>query len=355
MALLSVSERDPSMRTVQCDLCGLPLIITNTEPVIARQGWRLTSRGASYDACPQCQEERSSRAPLERRREGWEPPVTGGRLPNLLLIGAAKAGTTSMHAYLDEHPDIFMATWKELRFFTDPDHLSWLETYRQQFASPATIVGESSTMYTRSPALPGVAGRAADLVPDAKLIYLVRDPVARAIASYTEERFHGLEPRSIDDAFADLDDPYNPYVAASRYAEQLEPYLLRFPRDQILLLSLKDLGDQPARTMSQVFTFLGVDPEPVVDVDARHNDLSTKVEYSGWAARARRGAPGRALRRLPPGLRDRLSGPVRRRLASPMERPTLSPELEGRLREVLAPDAQRFRELSGLELADWSV
>lgn len=343
------------MRTVQCDLCALPLIITNSESVIAGLGWRLISRGAEADACPACQEARDGRAPLSRRRAGWEPPVAGGRLPNLLLIGAAKAGTTSLHAYLAAHPEIFMAKLKELRFFTDPDHLSWLDTYRQQFASDAHIVGESSTMYTRSPALPGVAERAAALVPHARLIYLVRDPVARAVASYTEERYHGLEPRSIEQAFADLDDPYNPYVAASRYAEQLGPYLRCFPREQLLVLSLRDLAETPVQTMSEVFTFLGVDPDSAVPADTRHNDLSTKVEYSGWAARARRGAPGRALRRLPPGLRGRLAAPVRQRLAAPMERPTLTPEVEERLREALAPDAQRLRTLTGLHLADWTV
>jgi hypothetical protein len=249
---------------------------------------------------------------------------------------------------------VYVAAWKELRFFTDPDYLIWEQTYRQLFASSAKIVGESSTMYTRAPALPGVPERMAALVPYARLIYLVRDPVERAVASYVEERFHGLEARGVEEAFADLDDPYNPYVSASRYAEQLELFLAYFPRDQVLVLTTDELGRDPGATLGRAFEFLDVDPDAPVDVTRRHNDRTAKVEYVEPAARLRRGWPGRAVRRLHPRMRHAVTRPARRLLTRPITA-ELSAGTLGRLREVLAPDARRFRALTGLELPDWSV
>lgn len=156
-------------------------------------------------------------------------------------------------------------------------------------------------MYTRSPALPDVAERMAALVPDARLVYMVRDPVQRALASYVEERYHGLEPRPVEEAFADLDDPYNPYVAASRYAEQVGSYLKHYPLEQVFVLPLSDLERAPARTMRRVFEFLAVDPDASIDTFERHNDRSAKVEYVGVAARLRPSWAGRTVRRMPPG------------------------------------------------------
>jgi hypothetical protein len=195
----------------------------------------------------------------------------------------------------------------------------------------------------------------AALVPQARLLYVVRDPVERALASYVEERFHGLEPRPIEDAFADLDDPYNPYVAASRYAEQLGHFLRHYSPDQVLVVGLGDLELDPAAVMRRVFGFLGVDPEVSIDTDERHNDRSSKVEYVGVAARLRRSSVGRAVRRMPPGLKTRVSGPARRMLTQPLGRPELPPALTERLRAALAPDAERLRRLVGQDFADWSV
>ena len=280
---------------------------------------------------------------------------SGGRLPDVIVIGAAKAGTTTLHVLLDAHPEIAMARWKEPRFFADPGHLVWEGRYRAQFDPEARLVGESSTAYTRAPAVPGVPERMAALVPRARLVYLVRDPVQRALASYVEERYHGLESRSVEEAFADLEDPYNPYVAASRYAEQLELFLAHYPQEQLLVVPLDDLAADPVATGARVFDFLGVDPHAVAVQPQHLNDRSTKVEYVGMGVWLRRSFVGRTVRRIPPDARQRFTEPVRRLLTRPIERPTLSPELEKRLRAALAPDAARFRALTGLELDDWSV
>lgn len=351
MTILSRSARDTRMTSIQCDVCLPPTMATNQESVLVETGWRMRSRGADLDVCPHCVHERVPERPRVERVQERD----GGRLPNLVLIGAAKCGTTSLHAYLDTHPEIAMARLKELRFFQDPDCADWLPWYREQFDPTAKVAGESSTMYTRSPALPGVAERMASLVPDARLVYMVRDPVERAVASYLEERFQLLDPRPLDEAFADLDDPYNPYVAASRYAEQLRLFLEWFPQEQVVVLPLDDLNRDPAATMARLFRFLAVDDTHEVDTTRRLNEGAAKYEYAGVGRHLRHSAVGRVVRRLPPRGREALQGAARRVLSRPLERPELSPGLRRRLEEALAPDAAELRALTGLALADWSV
>jgi hypothetical protein len=352
VTVLSRSERNPRMMTVQCDICDFPLVVTNEEETILRLGWQLAERGAQHDRCPDCQALRPSLPPRHVREDA---NASRGRLPDVVVIGAAKAGTTTLHVLLDAHPEIAMARWKEPRFFADPGNLAWEGRYRAQFEPEARFVGESSTAYTRAPAVPGVPERMAALVPRARLVYLVRDPVQRALASYVEERYHGLEPRTVDEAFSDLEDPYNPYVAASRYAEQLELFLAHYPREQVIVESLDDLSIDPVATGARVFDFLGVDPHAVDVRPQQLNDRSTKVEYGGMGVWLRGSFVGRTVRRIPQEARQWFTKPARHLLTRPIERPALSPELEERLRAALAPDAARFRALTGLELDDWSV
>src|SRR4051812_23135116 len=103
-------------------------------------------------------------------------------LPNLLVIGAAKAGTTSLWHYLDAHPSVFMAPAKELHFFDlDENWNRGIPWYAEHFAGSESspVVGEATPGYTRYPHRPHAAARAAATVPDARLIYLVRDPIER--------------------------------------------------------------------------------------------------------------------------------------------------------------------------------
>lgn len=352
MTVLSRSALDRQMITVQCDVCDFPLVVTNDEDVIVELGWQLAARGADHDRCPDCRAVRPSVPPRALRQDVDGP---GGRLPDIVIIGAAKAGTTTLHVLLDAHPEIAMAAWKEPRFFCDPDHHLWQGRYRAQFDKGARLVGESSTAYTRAPAVPGVPERMAALIPQARLIYLVRDPVERALASYTEERYHGLEPRSAEEAFADLEDPYNPYVAASRYAAQMELFLAHYRREQLLVVPLGDLAADPAATIARVYEFLTVDPHAVQVEPQRLNDRSTKVEYVRLGSSLRRSPVGRLVRRIPRESRQWFTAPVRRLLTRPMERPAVSAKTEQRLRAALAPDAARFRSLTGLLVRDWSV
>jgi Sulfotransferase domain len=204
-----------------------------------------------------------------RATSRWRP------LPDFLVIGAQKAGTTALYTYLRWHPGITGPSWKEVSFF---DRHWWRgeRWYRGQFPMrvQGRLVGEASPSYLFHPLAPE---RVRTLLPDVKLIALVRDPVARAYSHYQHEVALGREPLSFEDAIQAeeermrgeverlIADPrafsrawwdYT-YLARGRYAEQLERWLAVFGRDRLLVVRTEDLGEKPAETYASVLEFLG--------------------------------------------------------------------------------------------------
>ena len=199
-------------------------------------------------------------------------------LPDFLVIGAQKAGTTALYAYLRWHPGVTGPSWKEVSFF---DRHWWrgVAWYRGQFPLRARgrLAGEASPSYLFHPLAPE-RGRA--VVPEAKLVVLVRNPVDRAYSHYQHEVALGREPLAFEDALAAEDertrgeverivaDPRafshawwdHTYVARGRYAEQLERWLAVFDREQLLVVRSEDLGGRPAETYAEVLSFLGAAP-----------------------------------------------------------------------------------------------
>lgn len=200
-------------------------------------------------------------------------------LPNLVLIGAMKCGTSALHDYLDLHPEITMSRPKELNFFFGPSASdrpwtagNWsrgLGWYARHFPAHAPVRGESSPGYT-SPDHPGVAERMAATIPAARLIYLVRDPVARAVSHYRHHHTEGQERRPLAAA---LLDPASQYISRGRYYERLLPFAAHFGRDQILVVAHEDLCDRRAATLRKVFAFAGVDDTFWCDALAIHADI----------------------------------------------------------------------------------
>src|SRR3954452_4665444 len=146
-------------------------------------------------------------------------------LPNVFIIGAAKCGTTSLHHYLGQHPEISMSRAKEPSVFSQGRWVTKYESYDGLFDCDAPYRGDASTSYSRYPVEGDAAARIHAAVPDAKLIYLVRDPIERTVSDYVHHVAIGHEHRSLDEALKDFTDPENYYVTTSRYALQVERYL----------------------------------------------------------------------------------------------------------------------------------
>jgi len=275
-------------------------------------------------------------------------------LPNLVVIGAKKAATTSLHEYLGAHPDIAMSREKELDFFVaDRNWRRGVDWYRRQFDGTAAVRGESSPYYTALPGHPGVAERMADVLPDVRIVYLVRDPIERLLSHHHMALATGRDRRPLEEAVADFD--ASPYVAQGRYWMQLGPYLSHFAPERILVVDQHELGRDRAAQLRRVFEFLEVDP-------GFTSPEFAEVHFPAMERR-RRPLAGKAVFALDRAVGQERSHDVRRRapawvhslLTVPVERPVLEPGLRARLEELYAPDAAALRAHTGLELAGWCV
>ena len=279
-------------------------------------------------------------------------------LPNTFVIGAAKCGTTSLWLYLNAHPEIAFSINKEPAFFVRPDYRDRLEWYESLFEE-ASIIGEASTLYSAHPVHPDVPERIHSLVPDPKLIYMVRDPVERAVSHYVEQVSRGFENRPAAAALMDPDESRNLYLAASSYATQVKRYLEVFPSSSLLIIDQNELRDDPGETLTRVFGFLSVDggvPAPREETVVRRSDK--RRQFSGLGTRLRQTSVAeRALRwiwRLPPPVAIRVVGALKRPLSSPIERPILESAEYSLLRNRFGPEADWLREHTGKPFAHWS-
>ena len=178
------------------------------------------------------------------------------RLPDFLIIGAAKAGTTSLQAYLDRHPGLFFCTPKEPEYFSDDTVFEQGEEwYRGLFrdARDDQLCGEASTTYTRWPHTADASARIARMLPNAKLIYIMRHPVERTYSHYA----HHMR-RRITMTFEEALESNDIYVDCSLYMKQIQRYLEHFDRERFLFLFSNDLRNGPADVLARVEQFLGV-------------------------------------------------------------------------------------------------
>ena len=263
-------------------------------------------------------------------------------LPNFFIIGAQKAGTSTLHRLLQQHPQAFMCAPKEPHFFS-ADQGRGLDWYRSLFsaAGDAVAVGEASTTYAMYPHYDNVVDRLTAAVGEPRLIYIVREPIARMRSAYLHALAGGTETRPIAAALAG--DPR--YLLTSSYALQLEQWLPHVPRDRILLLSLEQLADDPEVVMSRLFGFLGLDASwrPAVVPAANASD-GKRPPRRWWRA------VGEATLRLDKTLwvpqwmvrlNDSDSAVVRREVAS--DELVVPRDVERHLRAALSADLRRLR------------
>lgn len=197
----------------------------------------------------------------------------GGKMPDFCIIGAAKCGTTALNAILSGHPDIFMNPLKEPHYFsTNAIRAFGEQWYRGLYADARSdqICGEASTSYTRYPLVDGTAERMAMANPAMKLIYLLKEPVARVEAECVQTQKyvrHVLKEETpsmdLDQYLEMIEDPSHDYycasISTSRYIDQIDAFERFFPQNQIMLIMQDDLLNQEKSTLEKIFTFLGVD------------------------------------------------------------------------------------------------
>jgi hypothetical protein len=289
--------------------------------------------------------------------------LSSGALPTFFVVGAPKAGTTSLHHYLDAHPEIQMSAIKEPHFFSpsgEAEDERWrvrdLPEYERLFDPSFAVRGEASPSYTMHPLREGVPERISALIPHARLIYLVRDPVERTLSHYHQLVASVGERRPLREALGDIESLRSPCVCASFYALQLELYLRHFPQEQILVVDQDQLRSERRATLRRIFAFLEV--EETLDSARFDEELLRSSERRAYPpALARFIALSLAPRAqlVPRGVRRSLRRGIERAFLPELPRTDLDTELRARLQHAYARDVQRLRELTGQGFASWSV
>ncbi len=283
-----------------------------------------------------------------------------GRLPDFLIGGAQKSGSTALHVLLGGRRDVYLARPQELDYFDRDDvyarGLGWYRTHFEAAAGDCRAVGQTSTQYLYSRQAAARIGR--DL-PGVKLIFILRNPVDRAWSHYWHCVKYGLETASFAAArrlegerLARGGDHrrWFSYLDRGRYAEQLERYLEHFPRERILVLRTEDLAREPGRVLDRCCRFLDLEP--------RAADLPADWLARRWNASRRPRWPG--LQRWTAGFRFRSR--AGRRLALLIDRwnlvrrryPSLAPAERRLLADTFAAENRRLATLFDLDLAAWS-
>lgn len=295
--------------------------------------------------------------------------------PSFVIAGAPRAGTTWLYHQLSKHPAVYMAPNKgEPRFyavhesdplvFSGPGDDKWLDHFVQKResyealyagAQAGQLRGEASSDYLYRSRT--AADRLHREVPEARLIFILRDPARRAYSNWLQHVQHGREPLSFAEALDAEEERIERgwawwwhYARRGYYADQLEPFLDAFPRERILILLHDDLRRDPRQLLAQVCRFLEIEPVAGERAEQRHNQ--SLVPRSPAHARARRlvrpaAAASAAL--LPKGAEERL----RRWFQGRTLGPTISDADYQRLRRAYARDSERLADLTGLDLSAW--
>ena len=295
-------------------------------------------------------------------------------LPNFLVIGAGRSGTTSLHHYLGQHPDVFIPANKAPSYFyccdtppsADPyQHLVSRNYFVRDFAQYRALfdaarneraIGEVSPVYL---ATTQAASRIAERIPEVKLLAIVRNPIERAYARFLGRTRDGLERRTSfaaivrDEREAGLlrDDASGTYVASGLVFHFLESYLERFPRESFCVRLFEDLKSDAEGLVSDLFEYLGVDKTYRPSVERRHNPsggtIRQPIVRHLWTSTGLLRARLRPF--VPVGMRDALFGmlPIER-----SDRP-LDAAVRAELIEVFREDVLKLQDWMDRDLSAW--
>lgn len=274
-------------------------------------------------------------------------------VPNFLILGSQKAGTTSLYHVLRLHPEIYMSDTKEVNFFFYENKfqqgLSYYKTFFKSAPSGINMIGEASPGYICHPLVPE---RIQQYLPKVKrFIITVRNPINRAYSQFSDNLRHLEAKHDFGEAFdLALSDTYEPgklgYFSRGTYIQYIERYVERFGRENILVLIFEDLKKDPLAFYRQCFEFLGVDP------DFRCPEMTQKFNASNvWSNPAYQWflTHPRHTRFLNYHLRQLLC----RGKQTPYEA-SMNPEIREKLIEFYKPWNKKLAKFLDRNLDDWN-
>lgn len=272
------------------------------------------------------------------------------RLPNLLIIGAMKSGTSSLHDYLNLHPDIFMSEPKEIHYYADGTYLvKSREWYTSFFKTNKKIAGTTPQSYTKchNKYYQSIPQRIYEDTPDAKLIYIVRDPIKR-YASHILESYHCDSPTDVR-----YSQESENYLKTSMYGMQLKAYLKYFDKKQIHVLALEDLNQHKLKELNKIFQFLEVQ---TMTNESMFDFKSNTAETKGIPAAIRGNFFIRMLSKISKPFGEEVSTMLSERFyANQLKKPTISHQEKEELKNKLREDITEFRRLTGKSFDQWEI
>ena len=284
-------------------------------------------------------------------------------LPNFMIIGVAKAGTTSLYHYLDQHPQVFMCPIKAPNFFAyadarsgtwtgegDPPHparfrVKTLEAYEGLFegVTDEIAIGESSLLYFRSPT---AALRIHECVLDVKLVAILRNPADRAFSGFLMRVRSGRAAMKIRERLT----PDSHHVRQGFYYNRLKRYFDIFARHQIKVCIFEEFTEDPGKVVVDLFDFLAVDTNFVPDTSVRHNPagipksrLLSHLFFNSTLIRTAKGVLPERMQRMAKRVR-------RQNLRTP---PTFPADLRAELTDLYREDIHKLEGLLGRDLSIW--
>jgi Sulfotransferase domain len=288
-------------------------------------------------------------------------------MPNFLIIGAMKSGTTALYYYLEQHPEIYMSPVKEPNFFSSQEQenaantVTHIGTYQHLFrgASGEKAIGEASHSYLYEP---GAVAEIRRYVPEARLIAILRNPIDRAYSHFLHMVRSGTEPLDdfaqalrVEEVGIHEERTFQDYIGRGLYYDQLKRYFGTFPREQVRIYLYEELSDAPISTVQDAFRFLEVDDSFVPDVSLRRN-VSGHPKYKtlDGLLRSQSRLKHAAKIYLPARMRWRLSKAFddlkTRNLVEP---PPLQSELRQQLIRVYREDILKLQDLIHRNLSGW--
>lgn len=284
-------------------------------------------------------------------------------LPNFMIIGVAKAGTTSLYRYFEQHPQVFMCDEKGSNYWGYEDARNWkwkdegdppklrhfmartFEDYLALYAgvTDETAIGEASPQYFRCPT---AAQRIHDCMPDVKIIASLRNPADRAFSGFLMRTRRGESVKNIRQELT----PEASHVREGYYYKRLKRYFDLFPREQIKILIFEEFRKEPAAAMADLYGFVGADPTFTPDTSTKHNPASVpknrflnRLFYHPKLIRA-------AKRWLPESGQSMVKQIRQQNLQKP---PKFPPDLRAELLELYRADIRKVEGLLERDLSLW--
>ena len=282
-------------------------------------------------------------------------------LPNLVTIGAMKAGTTSLHEYLSLHPDIYMSEKKEINFFSHNEkYENGVEWYKKFFPLNVKIRGESSQSYSKYHLWENVPKRIyKDLGKNVKFIYILRDPLKRVYSHYNEMQAQNVAPKSLEE-YVLKDLPKSEIVLTSCYKKQLDHFLAYFPLENFKIITLEDLKEDKMKVLNEIFSFLEVENISNEELFSfTRNTSQEKTKQSKISLFLSHNSVGKKINRIIPNeLKNKLkSRTVSKKILNQKINHNIQmpQETEEKLKELFKKDVNELRSLTGLKFPNWWV